>query len=105
MIRLLRLRLLQFIGKMLNLGGFPGFVCDCDYQGAATDAAIRVRRTDFYTIITVNGLDIYFNRLTGFIDGTGLCLTSDCKPVQAEQSARSDAPHAAPLAIARTREP
>jgi hypothetical protein len=30
----------MFIGKLLNLAGFPGFVWDCEHQEAATDAAI-----------------------------------------------------------------
>lgn len=61
--------LLRYVGKVLNLAGLPGFVRECEYRGDATSASIRVRRTDLYTVVTANGLDIYFNRLTGTIDG------------------------------------
>jgi len=66
------------LAKLANLAGFPGFVRICDYEAGITDARIRVRVGEMFTIITVNGLDIYFHRLTGKIDGVG--FTPDCKP-------------------------
>ncbi len=54
------------------------------------NAAISVRTRDLFTIITVNGLDIYFHRLTGAIDGVGFSQNADCSlqesSSQAEQS-------------------
>ena len=64
-------RMRQWLSRLLNFAGIPGIVWDCDYHGAATSAAVRVRLTDFYTIVSVNGVDVYFTRLTGRIDGTG----------------------------------
>jgi hypothetical protein len=32
-----------------------------------------------FTVVSVNGLDIYFDRLTGAIDGVGSSPISDCK--------------------------
>lgn len=68
---ILRLRLRVLWGAICNLAGLPGFVRDCDYQAGITDAHIRVRVGEIFTVITVNGLDIYFHRLTGWIDGVG----------------------------------
>lgn len=35
------------------------------------DVSVKVHRSPLYTIITVNGIDVYFYRLTGGIDGVG----------------------------------
>lgn len=77
MLRLAWLWLVRYAGKVLNLAGLPGFVRECDYQGEGTGAEVRVRRADLYTVITVNGLDVYFNRLSGTIDGTGSSRNAD----------------------------
>jgi hypothetical protein len=68
----LRLRLRVLAGKLYNLAGVPGIVRDCDYTASVCDARIQVRAKELFTIITVNGLDIFFHRLTGEIDGVGL---------------------------------
>lgn len=69
--KLLRLRTRWYLGMILNLAGIPGLVRDCDYTASITDARVKVRASGMFTIITVNGLDIYFHRLTGKIDGVG----------------------------------
>lgn len=60
------------------MAGLPGFVRDCEYQAEGTSTTVTVRRTDFYTIVTVNGVDVYFYRLSGVIDGVGFNQVSDC---------------------------
>ena len=77
----IRLRIRLALGMVFNLAGVPGLVRDCDYVAGVTDATVKVRVRDLFTIITVNGLEIYFHRLTGSIDGVG--VTCDCKPDQA----------------------
>jgi hypothetical protein len=67
----LRLRLRVLAGKLYNLAGVPGIVRDCDYAATAHDVRIQVKAGDLFTIVTVNGLDIYLHRLTGAIDGIG----------------------------------
>ena len=69
-------------GYIFNLAGIPGLVRNCDYEAVITDASIRVRVGEMYTVITLNGLDIYFHRLTGGIDGVGFtpCCKQDCAP-------------------------
>jgi hypothetical protein len=66
-------------GKLLNLAGFPGLVRECDYHSRALNAVVKVRKYGLYTIVTVNGLEIYFTRFTGKMDGVGFNPTSDCK--------------------------
>ena len=56
---------------MANLAGLPGFVRECDYHSESLGVAVRVRMNPRFTVITVNGVDVYFYRLTGYIDGVG----------------------------------
>ena len=81
----LRLSLREWTGRLLNLAGVPGLVRDCDYYAGICDAHIKVRRGDLFTVVSVNGLDIYFHRLSGAIDGVGLSPASDCTPVSAQE--------------------
>lgn len=67
----IRLRLRLILGTILKLAGIPGLVRECDYEAEAVDARISVRVREMYTIIHINGIDIYFHRLTGKIDGVG----------------------------------
>jgi hypothetical protein len=67
----LRLKLRVGLGKLFNLAGIPGMVRECDYIANTTDAQVSVRVRELFTIVTVNGLEIYFHRLTGTIDGVG----------------------------------
>jgi hypothetical protein len=62
-------------GKAYNVAGVPGIVRDCDYSATVCNARIRVRAKELFTIITVNGLEIYFHRLTGKIDGVGFAAS------------------------------
>jgi hypothetical protein len=64
-------------GKAYNIAGVPGIVRDCDYSATVCNARIRVRAKELFTIITVNGLEIYFHRLTGSIDGVGFGTTAN----------------------------
>jgi hypothetical protein len=79
-----RLRIRLALGMLFNLAGIPGLLRDCDYQAGVADATVKVRVRDLFTIVTVNGLEIYFHRLTGSIDGVG--VMPDCKSDQAPES-------------------
>jgi hypothetical protein len=74
---LLRLRLL--LGSVLNSIGFPGLVQDAEYEAGICEGRITVKRLGLFTVITVNGLDVYFHRLSGKIDGVGLSRAADYK--------------------------
>jgi hypothetical protein len=65
------------IGRFINWLGWPGFVQETTYRSSkAADVEVLVRKTRLYTVVTVNGVDVYFDRLTGRIDGTGVAATS-----------------------------
>ena len=76
----LRIQARAILGSVYNLAGTPGIVRDCDYSASICDARIRVKTGDLFTVITVNGLDIYFHRLSGKIDGVGFSPNADCTP-------------------------
>ena len=65
-----RFKLKCAIGRILNLF-MPSFVRPCKHG-----SVVEVKVLPYYTIITVNGLDVYFDRMTGKIDGTGQCMLS-----------------------------
>jgi hypothetical protein len=67
-----------WIGKLANLVGYPGIVRECDYRSNAIGTSVTVKRLELYTLVSVNGLDVYFNRFTGLIDGVGASPASGC---------------------------
>jgi hypothetical protein len=88
------LPLQRAIGALFNLAGLPGFVRPCEYQAASASVAVAVRTSPFYTVITVNGVDVYFHRLNGGIDGIGLTQASGCKQDSTRESVDSAEQHA-----------
>jgi hypothetical protein len=80
---MIRYRIRVLLGWLFNLAGFPGFIRECDYEAGITNATIKVRVGALFTIIDVNGLEIYFHRLTGKIDGVG-GAPADLSPQEAE---------------------
>jgi hypothetical protein len=89
---------LEFLtGRLVNWLGWPGFVQECDYRASAANVRVKVRKSPLYTVVTVNGMDVYFGRLTGRIDGIGLTPTSDYKAAETRLSGRlGETPAAAP---------
>ena len=71
------LRVRWLVGKVLNLCGFASPIRECDYTASICRARITVQQRELFTVIRVNGLDIYFHRLTGNIDGVGLNPSAD----------------------------
>jgi hypothetical protein len=67
------------LGYLLNGVGWPGIVAPGDYRAEVTHAIVRVRLDPLFTVVTVNGVDVYFHRLTGRIDGVGVSPTGDCR--------------------------
>ena len=87
-----------YLGKFLNLAGYPALVRECDYESHALGAQVRVRKVELYTIISVNGIDVYFKRFTGEIDGVGASPVAGCTVPDAKtlESAHLAAPSAVP---------
>ena len=79
------------VGWTLNLAGFPGFIRPCKYESGLFGETIKVRLSSRYTIINVNGLDIYFERISGRIDGVGGHPTTGCISDYSAESAHPPA--------------
>jgi len=65
----LRLMWLRTTGWLANLLGWPCVVRPCEYTSRL--ASVSVRCGPLFTVVTVNGINVYFYRLTGRIDGVG----------------------------------
>ena len=74
----MRLRISGWIGALLNWLGFPGFVRECKYKSTETDTFVSVRYSSLYSVVSVNGVDVYFHRITGEIDGVGVSQAEHC---------------------------
>ena len=68
----LRLRLLDWMGKLANLAGLPCIVREGEYSSPSAGVTVRVRSSSLFTVVTVNGVDVYFYRLSGEYDGVGI---------------------------------
>lgn len=66
----LRLGMSHCLGRLANLAGM-GVVREGAYISPSLGVQVRVRVSSLYTTITVNGVDVYFDRLSGSIDGVG----------------------------------
>ena len=91
----------EFLGRIVNLSGTPGFVRSCDYKASICPARVSVRVGTLFTVVSVNGLDVYFHRLTGRIDGVGATQIADCRPGLVVQSSNLDAPLSAQPRLAQ----
>jgi hypothetical protein len=65
-------RLAAAIGRAFNALGVPCFVRKGAYESAAFGARVRVRCGELFTVVSVNEIDVYFDRFSGRIDGVGL---------------------------------
>jgi len=72
-----------WVGKFLNAIGVPGIVVSQTYDAAVTRAQVRVTIGSLFTVVSVRGVDIYFHRLTGRIDGIGFSPSAGCTPDEA----------------------
>ena len=66
-----------WLGKAMIVFGVPGIVVNQTYDAAITRAKVRVHLGPLFSVVSVNGLDIYFHRLTGKIDGVGFSPASE----------------------------
>lgn len=80
--------------KLLDCAGFPLIVRECDYRSEGLGTKVRVKKLAFSTLVSVNGVDVYFNRITGAIDGAGfspnVCCTSDKGQLSTDFAAQLD---------------
>jgi len=59
------------LGRVLNSLRVPGFVREGRYKSRLGER-IRVRVSPLFTVINVRGLNVFFDRLTGRVDGVSL---------------------------------
>lgn len=57
--------------RLANWLGLPGAVADVVIDDPVTGQHVEVRRSIFFTRISINGRDYYFTRFGGKFDGTG----------------------------------
>lgn len=69
--RWFRINLKRAFGAVANWLRLPGFVRPIDFDDETTGHRIKIRVTRGYTIVSVDGRDYWFQRLTGKFDGTG----------------------------------
>ncbi len=68
----------QFMGKLIGYLGVPGLVKPMKIHDTLTNTNIQVRVSGLFTVISIDGRDYYFKRLTGKYDGSGMAV-SRCK--------------------------
>lgn len=73
-------------GRVADVLGFPGFVREGQYASDYLGVNVLVRKSPLHTVVTVNGVDVYFYRLTGGIDGV---TRADYAASETAQSVRS----------------
>jgi hypothetical protein len=63
-------------GKVLNAIGVPGVVQPGTYESGIGPTSVRVTVGPLFTVVSVNGVDVYLHRLTGAIDGVGYSVAT-----------------------------
>ena len=64
-------RLQEAVGGLLNRAGVPGVIRPTRVHDELTGMDIEVRVSAFFTVISIDGRDFYFRRVSGEFDGTG----------------------------------
>lgn len=67
----LRDKVLLGLGRLVRHLCLPGFVSNVSFDDLVTGQHFSVRSNLLFTVISVDGRDYYFHRLTGKFDGTG----------------------------------
>lgn len=80
----------KWLARLANALGVPGFVRVSDYTSSDSRITVRVRCGTAFTVISINNVDLYFDRLTGRIDGVSYGQKPRSRPGAAERSGRSD---------------
>jgi hypothetical protein len=63
-------------GRLLTALRLPGIMVAQTYEAEITRARVRVHLSPLFSVVSVNGVDIYFHRLTGRIDGVGFSAST-----------------------------
>jgi hypothetical protein len=66
----LGIRWQDLCARVANRIGWPCLVRPCEYS--SNFASVSVKCTNLFTVVTVNGVNVYFHRGTGTFDGVGI---------------------------------
>jgi hypothetical protein len=81
------IRFQQWLGSMMNAIGAPAFIRETDYRSRTYGTRVCVKRGALFTVISVNGIDVYVCRFTGVIEGIGFTQAAGCLPASIRESA------------------
>jgi len=70
-----------FFGKIFEKLRLPGILKPFHYSNGQNDIQVSLRTSAQYSILTVNGLEMYFHRESGRFDGVGTMSLDDPTPV------------------------
>lgn len=94
---IMRGRLMEMLGHILNKAGVPGFIQPISYNDPLTGCRITIAVRPLLTVLSVDGRDYCFDRITGHLAGTGVsCALSPpvyCKPDRTPKSVVSPLGH------------
>ena len=65
-------RVRQWLGRVANALRYPAVVCPMQFSDNVTGCSIEIQVGSLFKVISVDGRDYYFKRLTGRFDGTGM---------------------------------
>ncbi len=68
-------------GRILQWLRIPGFVRPFKYRDETGDMELGVRTSPRYTVVSINGKELFFRRETGTFDGSGAMSLDDVTPV------------------------
>jgi hypothetical protein len=72
--QILKGRLREALGNALTRCHLPGALQEARVHDPLTGTELTVHIGALYTVVTVNGRDFYFDRVTGSYSGTGSAL-------------------------------
>lgn len=84
-------KLKRWVGALMNALGLPGLVRPTEYRSATLGTQVRVVRGQLFTVVSIDGKEAYFRRLTGAIDGVGFTPRYTPAPARGSDS-RSEPP-------------
>jgi hypothetical protein len=80
------IKLKQWLGTVINALGMPGLVRPTDYRSGRFGTHVRVMRGQLFTVVSIDGKEAYFRRLTGTIDGVGFTPPAGHTPAPGRES-------------------
>ena len=72
----IRLRWLIASGRLANRIGWPLVIRPTEYS-SQLGVTVSVKASDMFTIVTVNGIRVFFRRFTGHVDGVGFTPSTE----------------------------